>query len=539
MPTSPFHKSFAPSLLHHLHKMDFFKRSLTCLLHPPTHEDLEILLKGEDGEASFSSKYALPTTASRSVKKFVLALLPNPIQRRIAPLLYKSPRIHPTSYLDGLRGIASFIVFAHHFTNWVNPYLAYYGVDTEKRPSSLVQLPFIRVIYSGRPMVHVFFVISGFVLSRKPLQLARAHKYDDLHKCLSSSVFRRGIRLYLPAAFSTFFVLLLIRAGWARQPVEGGFLAQVEDWTSAMFDMTKPWQWDVIQNLRYDMHTWTLPVEMVMSMLLFVTITGLSRCKVPIRLVMMIMIMLYCFRSVRWAAVEFLGGAFIAEVDLIQDERAYKAASPQPASLEDEDCNEDQPSTAGLVSPSADKQPKSAALGSIAWTIFWWFQLIIALWICGWPNHDVEKAPGLAWLAKHTPEPYLSMGEAQYVDWRAAPWYILASLQIVFACQQLPSLQRFLNTGPIQYLASISFALYLMHGPLFDSIGGRIMTPILRSVTSMDEAGGWEIFFVWIAGLCAVGIPCLWAADLFWRFVDRPCVDFARWVERKCLDAGH
>ncbi len=29
-------------------------------------------------------------------------------------------------------------------------------------------------------MVHIFFVISGFVLSKKPLELVRAHKYDRL-----------------------------------------------------------------------------------------------------------------------------------------------------------------------------------------------------------------------------------------------------------------------------------------------------------------------------------------------------------------------
>lgn len=386
-------------------------------------------------------------------------------------------------------------------------------------------------------MVHVFFVISGFVLSRKPLRLARAHKYNDLHQTLSSSVFRRGIRLYLPAAFSTFFVLLLIRAGWARQPVDGGFSAQVEDWTNAMFDMTKPWQWDVIQNLRYDMHTWTLPVEMSMSMLLFVTITGLSRCKVPIRLGMMILVMLYCFRSGRWAAVEFIGGAFIAEVDLIQEERASDTGDIQSTSAEERFVG-DHLNPVGSSSTSLAERPKPATWTGLAWTFLWWFQLIIALWICGWPSHDVEKAPGLAWLAKNAPEPYLSLGEEHYIDWRAAPWYILASLQIVFACQQLAPLQRFLNTGPVQYLASISFALYLMHGPLFDSIGWSIMTPILHSVHSIDEAGVWELFFVWIAGLFALGVPCLWVSDLFWRFIDRPCVDFARWAESKCLDKG-
>lgn len=388
-------------------------------------------------------------------------------------------------------------------------------------------------------MVHVFFVISGFVLSRKPLKLARAHKYDELHKTLSSSVFRRALRLYLPAAFSTFFVLLLIRAGWARHPIGGGFLAQVRDWMSAMFDLTKPWQWDTLQDLRYDMHTWTLPVEMVMSMLLFVTITGLSRCKVPVRFGLMIMLMLYCFYSARWAAVEFLGGALIAEVDLIQDEEVSKTMPLQPTHFIEEHHTDHQLNPAGFAPTPASDPPESAELSGIAWTIFCWLQLIIALWICGWPNHDAEKAPGLSWLLEHTTEPYLSLGEERFIDWRSAPWYIIASLQIVFACQQLPPLQRFLNTGPIQYLASISFALYLMHGPLFDSIGGRIMNPILHSVRPLDVAGVWELLYVWIAGLFGLGIPCLWAADLFWRFIDRPCVDFARWAEKKCIISEH
>ena len=41
-------------------------------------------------------------------------------------------------------------------------------------------------------------------------------------------------------------------------------------------------------------------------------------------------------------------------------------------------------------------------------TSFWCSQLIIALFICGWPNNDVEEAPRIAWLAQHIPEPYYS-----------------------------------------------------------------------------------------------------------------------------------
>lgn len=178
--------------------------------------------------------------------------------------------------------------------------------------------------------------------------------------------------------------------------MDGGFLVQLLDWAGAVFDITKTWQWDVIQDLRYDMHKWTLPIEMIMSMLLFVTLAGLSRCKVPIRFALMIMIMLYCFCNGRWAAIEFLGGAFIAEVDLIQVGRASKAASVQMSSLAEEHRNENQLDPVGLAPTSADEETVCGSFASTVWTMLCWLQLLIALWICGWPDHDADKGLGIA-----------------------------------------------------------------------------------------------------------------------------------------------
>lgn len=372
-------------------------------------------------------------------------------------------------------------------------------------------------------------MISGFVLSKKPLKLARARNYGDLHTTLASSIFRRGIRLFLPAVASTFTVLLLIRAGWSQQqPVEGGVLAQVWDWMGVVFQITQGWEWDKLQDFAYDKHTWTLPVEMSMSMLLFVTITGLSRCESSTRLALMVAVMLYCFLSSHWAPVEFLGGAFIAEVDLIEEEEASRSPSCLgPTGMEE---HADEQPVLGSNSASVTV-PESQ---SIASTVFWCSQLLIALFICGWPNNNVEQAPGLAWLAKHTPEPYYS----------STPWYIVASLQIVFACQQLPSLQRFLSTEPVQYLASISFALYLMHGPVFDCLRNRVMDSVWNfagvpggeAAVREETASPGQLFFVWMTGAFGLGIPSVWVADLFWRFVDRPCVDLARWLDVWCVE---
>lgn len=94
------------------------------------------------------------------IKSVALALVPSPIHRRLVPHQVKNPppRVQPTAYLDGLRGLASFIVFICHYTcEYVPPHVAYYGVNAEKVPSSPLKLTLLRVVYSSRPMVLVFF----------------------------------------------------------------------------------------------------------------------------------------------------------------------------------------------------------------------------------------------------------------------------------------------------------------------------------------------------------------------------------------------
>jgi hypothetical protein len=51
--------------------------------------------------------------------------------------------------------------------------------------------------------VGVFFVMSGYVCSIKPLKLARQGKADEVRKVIGSSIFRRQLRLGLPATIAT------------------------------------------------------------------------------------------------------------------------------------------------------------------------------------------------------------------------------------------------------------------------------------------------------------------------------------------------
>ena len=187
------------------------------------------------------------TTTTHYLKTRTFALPPSPLQHRLAPSHFKAARLHPTAYLDGLRGLASLSVCLLHYTSNFAPRLhAYYGFSDDKMHSSPLQLPFIRVLYTGRPFVHVFFVISGFVLSLKPLRLARAHNYADMHTTLSSSVFRRGLRLYLPGVASTFISFWFMHNSWGFPPfVEGGFWPELAHcFHELRVFASQPWDWD-------------------------------------------------------------------------------------------------------------------------------------------------------------------------------------------------------------------------------------------------------------------------------------------------------
>ena len=59
--------------------------------------------------------------------------------------------------------------------------------------------PFIRNFFGGgHYAVSTFFVISGYVLSTKPLSFIHAGEQAQLADNLASALFRRWLRLYIP-----------------------------------------------------------------------------------------------------------------------------------------------------------------------------------------------------------------------------------------------------------------------------------------------------------------------------------------------------
>ncbi|GKT43272.1 uncharacterized protein ColSpa_03453 [Colletotrichum spaethianum] len=103
-----------------------------------------------------------------AVRRICWAVLPSFLARALGHVDKEGeiPMASPTSYLNGLRGLASFIVTIGHNTDdylWI-----YRGWGETAEDRSLIQLPFIRLAYCGIYMVTIFFVISGFALTYSP-----------------------------------------------------------------------------------------------------------------------------------------------------------------------------------------------------------------------------------------------------------------------------------------------------------------------------------------------------------------------------------
>lgn len=123
--------------------------------------------------------------------------------------------------LDGLRGIACFLVFNYHFLwPWTPLIMLGYGARPPKSPEpldgSFWQLPIICLLHRGRPMVAIFFAISGYVLCRHVQREIHARRLSEAHAKLASGVFRRIWRLYIPCTVSMFAVAMLAQVGVFR-----------------------------------------------------------------------------------------------------------------------------------------------------------------------------------------------------------------------------------------------------------------------------------------------------------------------------------
>lgn len=153
---------------------------------------------------------------------------------------------------------------------------------------------------------------------------------------------------------------------------------------------------------------------------------------------------------------------------------------------------------------------------------FWIANFICGLYLCSFPDERGITTPGFVTLARMIPAWYAE----KYRFWQS-----FGAIQVIWACTNMRFLQRLFEGPVVQYLGKISYAMYIMHGPVIHTIGWGMMG-VFWNLFGSETRTQWEMGFALSA---LITFPCIiWAADIFWRAVDIPCVKFARWLEVKC-----
>jgi len=134
---------------------------------------------------------------------------------------------HNLEWLNGLRGIAALQVVLLHFFAYFYP--AFAGTGTNGRyaeaGTSFYQSPFFFLL-DGYTAVHLFFIMSGFVL---------AMAFENDQRSFAGKIVKRSIRLALPTAMAT----LLSYSLFAAAPTLSQLTYQIthSDWQNDIFHL--------------------------------------------------------------------------------------------------------------------------------------------------------------------------------------------------------------------------------------------------------------------------------------------------------------
>ncbi|TVY84719.1 hypothetical protein LSUE1_G003028 [Lachnellula suecica] len=499
-------------------------------LHDGSHDDLQLeaeqrLLEEPTTfwkrESPHASTLRLPI--QQWIVNLAIALLPSFL---ITPKDKPPRKIYKTSYLDGLRGVAALFVVFHHYAITFTA-ISQEGYHDETSPEThewLLLLPFVRVIHSGKFMVSIFFVISGYVLSYRGLKLAREGKGVELLESLGSSVFRRWLRLHLPVIASTFLAFLLARGdaftglneGWSHEVIQkreplpvhmDSFGEQFWDWYYNTVALCDPMRYGAAFSSTYNINNlWTIPVEWMGSMVVFVTVLGIANMRTWVKVAILVGLVSWCENTTRWEPATFLCGALLAELSLVRS--AYLELSTLPVSDE-----------------KTFRVNRSPGLLHIAPKIGWALVFLFGIYLGSHPQNFAEHTPGYRALIAMIP----SQWTLNY-EWFYPP---VGAMILVLALENAPFLQRIFTTSIAQYLGHISFSLYMLHGPILFSLSQWLVPKC------MDLTGGWangQVGFgagMLLAALVFVPVT-VWASDVFSRLVDEKCVRLAKVVGEKC-----
>ncbi len=374
------------------------------------------------------------------------------------------------AYLDGIRGVAAFVVVIHHFL--LAFFTAYYTFDEQASHLNQWDVNFGRSLYSvlanGNYCVCVFFVLSGYVLSRRYFSSPAVNE-------LVSGAQRRFIRLYIPVATTLCIAALMMEASlFYNRPV--AIIAHSEWWFGGQWTFTNIWETFyqcflyrtmLMGESCFDTSLWTISIELYGSMLVFAFLALTHNTRN--RRAMIIACILCCYYTNNAYYAAFFLGIGLNYTEAVVDGLSKKLKLIAPPLL----------MLGGLM------------LGSFPST-----------------NKIIHT------FYSQTPEFFV-------INFNPNWYHTLGAYMLVLAFVLSYNSQRFISTRIFRFMGYISFAIYLLH-PLV--LGSASSYAFLHFYTHCGYTVSVLLSFV---VLLVILIPASW---LITRYVDKPGIRLAKYL---------
>lgn len=427
-----------------------------------------------------------------------------------------------TAYLNGLRGFAALLVYSLHHQVW-----GHSGIGGEfilenafgwDKKYYFVCFPGIRILFSGGHLaVAVFFVISGYVLSMKPLSIIHARETAKLADNLGSALFRRWLRLFIPVLCTTFvwmtsWHVLKIKSGNPiAAPPESTYADELWKWYCDFKNFSFVFTGE--PSNQYNDHTWSIPAEFRGSIVIYTALLAFSRCKKNARLLCEVGLVLYFLYVVDgWFCALFTTGMLLCDLDILAEKDQLPAIFYHLKPLQ-------------------------------SW--IYYVLLLFSLYLGGVPSitNDLDhlrRSPGWYLLSFLKPQAFWDF------RWFFRYW---AATFAMISIPRIPSLKAFFETPFCQYLGKVSFGFYLVHGPVLWTLGDRIYAATGRFREGhVEVVPGWINLFPFprwgpfgleldylIPHLILLPFT-LCIAEVVTKLFDEPSVEFSQWLFNKAVD---
>jgi peptidoglycan/LPS O-acetylase OafA/YrhL len=379
-----------------------------------------------------------------------------------------TPAPHRDTALEALRGVAALIVVFWHLTVAFAPTRA--GIFPGFDPGASINGEWWFAILNGSASVTFFFVLSGFVLTRRPLVTGNAAS-------LLRGVAKRVPRLMGPVLIACLFSWILLRTGCYHYRVAASITGS--PWLATFGYAAPPPAkdaplWDaILQGLYstlfagvtgYDSSLWTMRLELVGSLIVYALALMMLALKRPVALGLPVMLMLVLlFINTEPHYVSFIAGIALAVV---------------------------LPRT-----PRALPLPLALALAALAW------------WLSAYSDFTTH----FDWLG-------IFKLNAIYL-------HTLCAMMAIYLVETVPLFHRTLSTRLGGWLGRLSFPIYLLHVPILCSAGCETFLLLQAHGPAVAKIGA-------IGATVAVTILCaipFGVADVTWtRYLARKAQDWVK-----------